>query len=102
MTAAQQLLLADAMLCALSRTGSVTNWWQRDAGAPLPACTRDGAYARYLLSHGRALHLTCGTTCCDNDGTLQYILQRYREVHGLWHVLADLPPTVPQCSARQL
>ncbi|CAM9224940.1 unnamed protein product [Pylaiella littoralis] len=29
-----------------------------------------------------------------DDPDLAYVMRRYREVHDLWHVLSDLPPTV--------
>ena len=30
----------------------------------------------------------------EDDPSLAYVLQRYREVHDFWHVLLGLPPTV--------
>lgn len=51
------------------------------------------AYARYLRAHGFSPDERHEVTCVGEED-LRYVLQRYREVHDLWHVLAGLPPSV--------
>ena len=59
----------------------------------LPADTFGAAYARYLDAHGFDPDKRHQVAMI-GDPELAYVMQRYREVHDFWHVLADLPPTV--------
>lgn len=59
----------------------------------LPEGSFGAAYLAYLRRYGfdpderHEVHFV-------EDPELRWVLQRYREVHDLWHTLADLPPTV--------
>lgn len=62
-----------------------------------PQNTFGAAYARYMRRHSFTPDERHEVTCVDGDtpdGELSYVLQRYREVHDMWHVLSGLPPTV--------
>lgn len=52
-----------------------------------------GHYARYLDRHGFQPEERTPVRFVDDD-ELAYVMQRYREVHDLWHVLFGLPPTL--------
>jgi len=60
----------------------------------LPAHTFGRAYEAYLAVHGFSPDGRHEVACGELDETLRYVLQRYREVHDLWHVLSGLPPSV--------
>jgi ubiquinone biosynthesis protein COQ4 len=73
--------------------------------AALPEGTFGRAYAAYLSAHGfsplERAEVRCevsagggASTSAEEAAELAYILQRYREVHDFWHVLAGLPPSV--------
>ena len=51
------------------------------------------AYACYLNAHGFSPDARHEVRFIADD-ELRYVLQRYREVHDLWHVLSGLPPTL--------
>lgn len=62
-----------------------------------PQNTFGAAYARYMRRHGFTPDERHEVSCVDGDtpdGELSYVLQRYREVHDMWHVLSGLPPSV--------
>jgi len=58
--------------------------------------TFGAAYLHYLEAHGFSPDARRGAASFvpGGDAELAYIMQRYREVHDFWHVLAGLPPTV--------
>ncbi len=60
----------------------------------LPEGSFGHAYGQFLLRHDFSPEDRAEVKFVE-DGELAYILQRYREVHDFWHVLADLPPSVP-------
>jgi len=64
---------------------------------PLLTSAPDGsfgsAYRAYLDRHGFNPDERHDTRCVD-DPDLAYVMQRYREVHDFWHVLAGMPPSV--------
>jgi ubiquinone biosynthesis protein COQ4 len=114
----RQRLLADEEGRALLRDRPRVRISRQDCermARELPDGTLGREYARYMLAHGFSsaerhevriavswgpdvegtATTTGGTTTTAGDGgDLEYILQRYREVHDFWHVLSGLPPTV--------
>jgi ubiquinone biosynthesis protein COQ4 len=59
----------------------------------LPEGTFGRAYASYLSAHGFSPEERAEVRLV-RDPELAYVMQRYREVHDFWHVLAGLPPSV--------
>lgn len=59
----------------------------------LPPESFGAAYCRYLDAHGFSPDERHEVRFVQ-DAELRYVLQRYREAHDFWHVLAGLPPTV--------
>lgn len=51
------------------------------------------AYTKFMDAHSFSMDERSPVRFVD-DPDLAYVLTRYRQVHDLWHVLADLPPTV--------
>ena len=64
-----------------------------EALSRMPERSLGRAYGAFLRAHGFS-PLERGEARLLRDGDLRYVLQRYREVHDLWHVLAGVPPTV--------
>jgi ubiquinone biosynthesis protein COQ4 len=58
-----------------------------------PAGSFGAAYAAYLDAHAFSPDERQEVLFID-DPELRWVLQRYREVHDFWHVLAGLPPSV--------
>eukprot|EP00586_Coscinodiscus_wailesii_P008739 CAMPEP_0172523886 /NCGR_PEP_ID=MMETSP1066-20121228/293896_1 /TAXON_ID=671091 /ORGANISM="Coscinodiscus wailesii, Strain CCMP2513" /LENGTH=171 /DNA_ID=CAMNT_0013306981 /DNA_START=582 /DNA_END=1100 /DNA_ORIENTATION=- len=52
------------------------------------------AYASFMKSHGFDPDERTGVRFIE-DEELAYVMLRYRQCHDFWHVLCDLPPTVP-------
>ncbi|CAM9532375.1 unnamed protein product [Discosporangium mesarthrocarpum] len=61
--------------------------------AELPNGTLGRAYSDFMGKHGFSPDSRSRVHYVD-DPDLAYVMQRYREVHDLWHVLSGLPPTV--------
>jgi len=59
----------------------------------LPADTLGGAYAVFLERHRFDPDERSAVQFVD-DEELAYVMTRYRQVHDLWHVLCDLPPSL--------
>lgn len=59
----------------------------------LPSNTLGRAYVRFMDEHGYDPSERSQVRYVDNP-ELAYTMQRYREVHDVWHVLVGLPPTV--------
>lgn len=59
----------------------------------LPATTLGGAYIAFMDRHGYKAKKRTPVRYVE-DAELAYVMQRYREVHDIWHVLVDLPTTV--------
>jgi len=58
----------------------------------MPADSLGAAYGRFLDRHGFDPDERSPVQFVD-DPDLAYVMLRYRQVHDLWHVLYDLPPT---------
>ncbi|EGG20836.1 coenzyme Q biosynthesis protein [Cavenderia fasciculata] len=56
--------------------------------------TFGGAYYKFLTDNGFSPDDRAEVRMVEDDDEA-YVLQRYREVHDFWHVLADIPPNVP-------
>eukprot|EP00128_Syssomonas_multiformis_P007241 Colp12_sorted_trinity150504_noHs@28255 len=63
-----------------------------DALARLPEGSLGRAYVCFLRAHGVSPDTRCQVHYV--DGELGYVMQRYREVHDMWHTLLGLPITV--------
>jgi ubiquinone biosynthesis protein COQ4 len=55
--------------------------------------TLGAEYSTFMAKHGFSADSRRPVTLVD-DEELAYVLTRYRQVHDMWHVLFDLPPTV--------
>ena len=58
----------------------------------LPSHTLGGAYAAFLKEHAFDPDERAPVRFVD-DADLAYVMQRYRQVHDLWHTLFGLPPS---------
>jgi ubiquinone biosynthesis protein COQ4 len=61
--------------------------------ARFPEGSFGSAYAAYLRAYGFSPDERAEVLFIEDD-ELRWVLQRYREVHDFWHVLAGLPPSV--------
>lgn len=66
--------------------------WPLERLRIMPAGTLGEAYARFLERHGFSPDERSAVNFVD-DPDLAYVMLRYRQVHDLWHVLYELPPT---------
>ncbi|EGC38279.1 hypothetical protein DICPUDRAFT_96941 [Dictyostelium purpureum] len=59
----------------------------------LPTTTFGGSYYQWMKAHGYTPDERCEVRMVENDDDA-YVIQRYREVHDFWHVLAGIRPDV--------
>ena len=86
-------MLADASGRAVLRERPIISAASLDGLSALPTDSFGGTYAAFLGTHGFDPDERSAVQFVD-DEELAYVMTRYRQVHDLWHVLFDLPPTL--------
>ncbi|CAN8074497.1 unnamed protein product [Agarophyton chilense] len=67
----------------------------------LPPRTLGREYARFMDKHGFSPESRARVRFVQ-DAQQQWVLQRYRDVHDVWHVLTGLPPTLLGETAQKM